>query len=256
MVKGDSLVLGNVSVNNSSFVNDLVPKFALSYLSLQWEGSSLHIIASKSIGFLICMAQLSFESFNSTSSTPPTWIRLALALPELVASSILIILSGSFSSSSSELFSSLCSFACFQLSFILCPLKEASYDITLRGVSVTFSADKIREFLGIARPKSTSYPDREEEIVDHLVLSNSELYKLLTGKEEVPDHLPNIPHSAMTDFFRMLHLIVEYYIDPRWCTSEASFERVKLNPPRPPSFLNASIGLRISLDRGSTGSRR
>ncbi|KAB1219196.1 hypothetical protein CJ030_MR3G008337 [Morella rubra] len=89
-------------------------------------------------------------------------------------------------------------------------------------------ADKISEFLGIARPESPSYPDREEEIADRLMLSNSELYKLLTGKEEVPDHLPNIPHSAMTDFFRMLHLIVAYNIDPRRCTSEASFERVKL----------------------------
>ncbi|KAB1220444.1 hypothetical protein CJ030_MR3G009904 [Morella rubra] len=103
----------------------------------------------------------------------------------------------------------------------------ASYDITLRGVSVTFSADKIREFLGIARPESPSYPD-QGEIADCLMLSNSELYKLLTGKEEVLDHLPNIPHSAMTDFFRMLHLIVTYNIDPRRLTSEASFKRVKL----------------------------
>ncbi|KAB1220451.1 hypothetical protein CJ030_MR3G009911 [Morella rubra] len=46
----------------------------------------------------------------------------------------------------------------------------ASYDITLRGVSVTFSADKIREFLGIARPESPSYPD--QEIADCLMLSN------------------------------------------------------------------------------------
>ncbi|KAB1219962.1 hypothetical protein CJ030_MR3G022804 [Morella rubra] len=68
------------------------------------------------------------------------------------------------------------------------------------GVSVTFSADKISEFLGIAPPKSPSYPDQEEEIADRLMLSNSELYKLLTIKEEVLDHLPNIPHSGMTNF--------------------------------------------------------
>ncbi|KAB1212613.1 hypothetical protein CJ030_MR5G022580 [Morella rubra] len=84
-----------------------------------------------------------------------------------------------------------------------------------KGVSVTFLANKIREFLGIARPESPSYPDREEEIANRLMLSNNELYKLLTEKEKVPNHLPNIPHSAMTDFFRMLHLIVAYNIDPR-----------------------------------------
>ncbi|KAB1223507.1 hypothetical protein CJ030_MR2G016875 [Morella rubra] len=105
---------------------------------------------------------------------------------------------------------------------------QASCDITLRGVSVTFSADKISEFLSIARPESPSYLNQEEEIADHLMLSNSELYKLLTRKEEVLDHLPNIPHRAMTNFFRMLHLIVAYNIDPCRRTSEASFERVKL----------------------------
>ncbi|KAB1222623.1 hypothetical protein CJ030_MR2G003644 [Morella rubra] len=105
---------------------------------------------------------------------------------------------------------------------------KATYDITLREVSVTFSADKISEFLSITRPKGPSYPDQEEEIANHPMLSNSELYKLLTEKEEVPDHLSNIPHNAMSDFFRMLHLIVAYNIDPRRCTSEASFERAKL----------------------------
>ncbi|KAB1205693.1 hypothetical protein CJ030_MR7G017865 [Morella rubra] len=73
-----------------------------------------------------------------------------------------------------------------------------------------------------------SYPDQEEEIANRSMLSNSELYKLLTEKEEVPDHLSNIPHNAMSDFFRMLHLIVAYNIDPRRRTSEASFKRAKL----------------------------
>ncbi|KAB1227854.1 hypothetical protein CJ030_MR1G012654 [Morella rubra] len=60
------------------------------------------------------------------------------------------------------------------------------------------------------------------------MLSNSELYNLLTEKEEVPDHLPNIPHNAVKNFIRMLHLIVAYNIDPRWRTSEVSFKRAKL----------------------------
>ncbi|KAB1215828.1 hypothetical protein CJ030_MR4G010958 [Morella rubra] len=105
---------------------------------------------------------------------------------------------------------------------------QATYDITLREVSVTFSADKNNEFLSITRLEGPSYPDQEEEIANRLMLSNSELYKLLTEKEEVPYHLSNIPHNAMSDFFRMLHLIVAYNIDPRRRTSEASFERVKL----------------------------
>ncbi|KAB1227110.1 hypothetical protein CJ030_MR1G001043 [Morella rubra] len=43
---------------------------------------------------------------------------------------------------------------------------QATYDITLREVSVTFSADKISEFLSITRPKGPSYPDQEEEIAN------------------------------------------------------------------------------------------
>ncbi|KAB1227797.1 hypothetical protein CJ030_MR1G017587 [Morella rubra] len=77
---------------------------------------------------------------------------------------------------------------------------KASYDITLRGCRL-HSRRQDQRIFGYCPPKSPSYPDQEEEIADRLMLSNSEL---------------------------MLHLIVTYNIDPRRCTSEASFERVKL----------------------------
>ncbi|KAB1202519.1 hypothetical protein CJ030_MR8G022034 [Morella rubra] len=99
-----------------------------------------------------------------------------------------------------------------------------SYDVTVRDVTITFSAQRIAEFLGLPRPEGPTIPELE----DLAPLQPFDLFRLCTESGENVPGAPHIVHKTLNDFFRMLHLIMAYNIDPRKCTTESTFERARL----------------------------
>ncbi|KAB1224571.1 hypothetical protein CJ030_MR2G004963 [Morella rubra] len=99
-----------------------------------------------------------------------------------------------------------------------------SYDMTVRDVTVTFSTQQIAEFLGLPRPEGPTIPKLE----DLAPLQPFDLFRLCIESGENVPGAPHIVHKTLNDFFRMLHLIMAYNIDPRKCTTESTFERARL----------------------------
>ncbi|KAB1222675.1 hypothetical protein CJ030_MR2G007432 [Morella rubra] len=99
-----------------------------------------------------------------------------------------------------------------------------SYDVMVRDVTVTFSAQRIAEFLGLPRPEGPAIPELE----DLAPLQPFDLFRLCTESGENVPGAPHIVHKTLNDFFRMLHLIMAYNIDSRKCTTESTFERARL----------------------------
>ncbi|KAB1223859.1 hypothetical protein CJ030_MR2G000489 [Morella rubra] len=99
-----------------------------------------------------------------------------------------------------------------------------SYDVTVWDVTVTFSAQRIAEFLGLPRPEGLAIPELE----DLAPLQPFDLFRLCTESGENVPGAPHIVHKTLNDFFRMLHLIMAYNIDPRKRTTESTFERARL----------------------------
>ncbi|KAB1212029.1 hypothetical protein CJ030_MR5G017885 [Morella rubra] len=97
------------------------------------------------------------------------------------------------------------------------------YDVTVRDVTVTFSAQRIAEFLGLPRPK-----DGNSKLEDLAPLYPFDLFQLCTESEENVPGAPYIVHKTLNDLFRMLHLIMAYNIDPRKRMMESTFERARL----------------------------
>ncbi|KAB1226495.1 hypothetical protein CJ030_MR1G014077 [Morella rubra] len=84
-----------------------------------------------------------------------------------------------------------------------------SYDVTVWDVTVTFSAQRIAEFLGLPRPEGPAIPELE----DLAPLQPFDLFRLCTESGENVPGAPHIVHKTLNDFFRMLHLIMAYNID-------------------------------------------
>ncbi|KAB1215474.1 hypothetical protein CJ030_MR4G022370 [Morella rubra] len=96
--------------------------------------------------------------------------------------------------------------------------------VTVQDVTVTFSNQRIAEFLGLPRPEGPAILELE----DLAPLQLFDLFRLCTKSEENVPEAPHIVHKTLNDFFRMLHLIMAYNIDPRKCTTESTFERARL----------------------------
>ncbi|KAB1199252.1 hypothetical protein CJ030_MR0G025676 [Morella rubra] len=86
-----------------------------------------------------------------------------------------------------------------------------SYDVTVGDVTVTFSAQRIVKFLGLSRPEGSAILELE----DLAPLQPFDLFRLCTESRENVPGVPHIVHKTLNDFFRMLHLIMAYNIDPR-----------------------------------------
>ncbi|KAB1216075.1 hypothetical protein CJ030_MR4G026979 [Morella rubra] len=66
------------------------------------------------------------------------------------------------------------------------------------------------------------------ELEDLAPLQPFDLFRLCTESGENVPGAPHIVHKTLNDFFRMLHLIMAYNIDPRKRTTESTFERARL----------------------------